>query len=189
MLLWDEMRWNQDEITSSWDEISLSWNEMRQNQNEITFSWDKISLSWDEMKQNQNESFFLWDETKKISWDEMRAFNLMSSQNQNQNETKSWWNESSHFDFTISLLTAEWWLQITHWIQKRLSFNVNVKLFTHIVKNTKRQEFKNSILWNFILSRIILKHFFDFNYNWIWLERNDWQNRCVWSFLTKQSLS
>ena len=83
--------------------------------------WDVLSHSemrseWDRTEMRTN--FFSWDEMRS-NLCEMRAPDPMPSQNQNQNETRSWWDESFHSDFTPSQNqdqneTRSWWDESSH---------------------------------------------------------------------------
>ena len=90
-----KIRWNRIRMRSHLHEMRSVFHEMK---------WDRIRMkaSSREMKQK----IFSWDEMKS-NLCKMRASDLMSSQNWNQNKTRSWWNESSHSDSVISLVSSK----------------------------------------------------------------------------------
>jgi hypothetical protein len=116
-----KMRWNEIRMRSHLYKMRSVFHEMRQNRIRTEAFSCKMRLRNHKMRQNRIRTealscemrlkIFLWDEMRS-NLCEMRASDLTSSQNQNQNETRSWWNESSHSDFTISLINMQLRYQI-----------------------------------------------------------------------------
>ena len=122
-----EMKWNRIRTETLSCRMRLRNHEMKQNKIRMkAFSCKMRSkiFSWDEMRSNLCE---------------MRAFNLMSSQNWNQNRTRFWWNESFYSDFTVSLL------QFIIVKNKKDSYFIN--LIDNMKWNMKFVQFKLLIKW------------------------------------------